>query len=122
MPIFDKDSEINRSGGSSVIKGEYKFTFDDENEKSILKMFHVSLDKDQVVNNHSHNMDVLNIVNDGAVEVTEKNKKPNIYNKGDWYVTKKGTIYKVKALYLTTMCCSHSGTAKYQVQTLDSSD
>jgi quercetin dioxygenase-like cupin family protein len=69
MTIFDKDSEIKRdlNPGNSVIKGVYNFSFDDEKANPILKMYNVEIEKDQIIDEHYHDLDILTIVNYGTL-------------------------------------------------------
>lgn len=113
MPIFDKKSSRSRfvppsseTPTDNVIKGEYDVKLDDEEGNHILKIYDVKLKKEQLIDEHSHNVDILSMVTDGIIEINENNKK-SYYNKGDWFITKKGTKYSIKALTDVTMSSGH---------------
>jgi quercetin dioxygenase-like cupin family protein len=108
MTIFDKNSEkFIKEYPDNIINGEYTFDFNDVRDKHILKMFHVELIKDQIIEDHSHNFDLLNIITYGSIILNEKNKSSRKYNKGDWYIIKKNVIYNIKSIGLTKMDCAH---------------
>ncbi len=99
MTIFDKESEsvINiEKKKDPNLKDEqvrdYMFYIDDETSNPS-KMHLVILNKNQIISEHSHPSDTLNIISKGIVQLNDK-----IYKPGDWYVVKKNTKYSVKAL------------------------
>lgn len=108
MTIYDRNSEkLIKKYQNNVINGEYIFDFNDTKDQPILKMFHIELKKDQIIEDHSYNFDLLTIITDGSILLNEKNKVSRKYNKGDWYITKKGVIHNIRSLILTKMDCSH---------------